>query len=90
MGGTVPSVESFRNYAPALYRVLASPDSAVKAVRGFQVGEDSLNVMTVASPDPEQGAETLVRTCVDICKEINTTNHLAIWRRYLRTVWLHQ
>ena len=90
VGGTVPSVESFRNYAPTLYHVLASSDSAVKAVRGFQVGEDSLNVMTVASSDPEQGAETLVRTCVNICKEINTTNRLAIWRRYLRAVWLHQ
>lgn len=90
VGGTVPSVESFRNYAPTLYHVLASPDSAVKAERGFQVGEDSLNVMTVASSEPEQGAETLVRTCVNICKEINTTNRLAIWRRYLRAVWLHQ
>lgn len=90
VGGTVPSVGSFRNYAPTLYHVLASPDSAVKAERGFQVGEDSLNVMTVASSEPEQGAETLVRTCVNICKEINTTNRLAIWRRYLRAVWLHQ
>ena len=82
-------IGSFRNYAPALYKVLANNDSVVKAVQEFQIGEYSLNVMAITASDPEQGAETLIRTCVHICKEINATNHLAIWRRYLRTVWLH-
>ena len=82
-------IGSFRNYAPTLYKVLTDPDSAVKAVQGFQVGEDTLNVLAITASDVEQGTEELIRVCVDICKEINTTNHLAVWRRYLRTVWLH-
>lgn len=35
-------------------------------------------------------ADELISTGIQICKEISTTTHLAIWRRYLRTVWLHQ
>ena len=64
-------------------------DANNKAVQGFQVGEDTLNVLAITASDVEQGTEELIRVCVDICKEINTTNHLAVWRRYLRTVWLH-
>lgn len=84
-------IESFRNYAPTLYEVLTDADSAVKAVQGFKVGEDTLNVMAVKSSAQEKDAakDRLINTCVRICKEINTTNHLAVWRRYLRTVWLH-
>lgn len=82
-------IESFRNYAPALYKVLTGTDSAVKAVPDFKVGEDTLNAMVLTTADREQGKEELLRTCLAICREINTTNHLAIWRRYLRGVWLH-
>ncbi len=82
-------IESFRNYAPALYEVLTDAGSAVKAIPAFKVGGETLNVMAITATDPEQGTEELLRTCVNICKEINTTNHLAVWRRYLRTVWLH-
>ena len=46
--------------------------------------------MAITATNPEQGAEELLRICVGICQELNTTNHLAVWRRYLRTVWLHQ
>ena len=85
-------IESFRNYAPTLYRVLSDTDSAVKVIEGFPVGDEALNVF--ALPFTEEGMEKakneLISTCVDICKEINSTTHLAIWRRYLRTVWLHQ
>ena len=47
--------------------------------------------MAVKSSAQEKDAakDSLVNTCIRICKEINTTNHLAVWRRYLRTVWLH-
>ena len=83
-------IVSFRNYAPSLYKVLTAPDSAVKAIQGFPVGEGFLNVMAIKASVPEQGAEELIGTCVKICKEINATNHLAVWRRYLRTVWLHE
>ena len=83
-------IGSFRNYAPLLYKVLTDAGSKVKAVADFKVGGESLNVMLITAADVEKGTEELLRTCVAICQEINTTNHLAIWRRYLRTVWLHE
>lgn len=85
-------IDSFHNYAPSLYNVLTNEKSNVKAVKGFKVGEDTLNVMatTVTSVAGIDGAkDELINTCTDICTEINTTTHLAVWRRYLRTVWLH-
>ena len=85
-------VESFRNYAPTLYKVLTDPGSAIKAVPDFQAGEDTLNVLAIqaSEQDKEAAKDQLIETCVRICTEINTTNHLAVWRRYLRTVWLHE
>ena len=84
-------IESFRNYAPTLYKVLTDPDSAIKAVPDFKVGEEALNVLAIQASAQEKDAakDQLIQTCVHICTEINTTNHLALWRRYLRTVWLH-
>ena len=84
-------IESFRNYAPTLYKVLTDPDSAIKAVPDFKIGEEALNVLAIQSSAQEKDAakDQLIQTCVHICTEINTTNHLAVWRRYLRTVWLH-
>ena len=82
-------VESFRNYAPTLYKVLAETGSAVKAVPDFPIGEDTLNVMAITGADLEHAKDELIRTCVSICQEINASAHLAVWRRYLRTVWLH-
>ena len=84
-------IESFRNYAPTLYKVLTDMDSAVKAVPNFKIGEDLLNVLAIQSSaqDKEAAKDQLIKTCVRVCTEINTTNHLAVWRRYLRTVWLH-
>ena len=85
-------IESFRNYAPTLYKVLTEPDSAIKAIPNFKVGEDLLNVFAIQSSvqDKEAAKDQLIQTCVRICTEINTTNHLAVWRRLLRTVWLHE
>ena len=84
-------IESFHNYAPTLYKVLREPDSAVKAMQDFKVGEELLNVFAIRSSaqDKEAAKDQLIKTCFRVCKEINTTNHLAVWRRYLRTVWLH-
>lgn len=85
-------VESFHNYAPTLYNILTDEKSNVKAVQGFKVGEDTLNVMAItkiSEADINEAKDELINTCTDICKEINTTTHLAVWRRYLRTVWLH-
>ena len=85
-------IESFRNYAPTLYKVLTDVDSDVKTVSDFKVGEEKLNVFAIQSfvQDKEAAKEKLIKTCIRICTEINTTNHLAVWRRYLRTVWLHE
>lgn len=84
-------IESFRNYAPTLYKVLTDMDSAVKAMQDFKVGKELLNVFAIRSSaqEKETAKDQLIKTCVRVCKEINTTNHLAVWRRYLRTVWLH-
>ena len=84
-------IESFRNYALTLYKVLTDAESAVKAVHDFHIGNETLNVfaVTATSEDLDAAKNNLIDTCVTICKEINTTTHLAIWRRYLRTVWLH-
>ncbi len=85
-------IESFHNYSPSLYSILTDKKSNVKAVKEFKVGEDSLNVMAITVKSEEninEAKDELIKTCTDICKEINTTTHLAVWRRYLRTVWLH-
>ena len=83
-------VDSFRNYSPTLYKVLTDKSSSVKPIRNFKIGEESLNVMVMTNAsNVEEAKDELINTCVNICKEINTTTHLAVWRRYLRTVWLH-
>ena len=84
-------IESFRNFAPTLYKVLADNDYPVKAIQDFKIGKEALNVLAITSaPDAEHAKDTLIAVCTAICKEINSTTHLAVWRRYLRTVWLHQ
>ncbi len=96
-------LESFSRYAPSLYRVLTGL-SEVSAEQGIRVGEDRLNVLAVhvrgiafSPDDPLSGSPqlaaalaTLVSVGIDICKEINSTTRLAVWRRYLRGVWLHE
>ena len=88
-------VESFRNFAPSLYRVLTDESSEVKAVRNLRIGDDALNVFAVTTKgegtdELDRARALLTDTCIRICKEINSTVHLAVWRRYLRTVWLHE
>lgn len=107
VGGTVRStadggngvkeklIESFRNFAPTLYKVLAGENSKVRALRGLDTGTGSINVLAVTANDGSAAStgtavDTLLETCVGICKEINSSIHLAAWRRYLRTVWLHK
>ena len=82
-------IDSFRNFAPTLYNVLTDEASPVKPVNGLNIGGETLNVMAITTADAASGTDLLIRTCTDICREITATTHLAIWRRYLRTVWLH-
>lgn len=93
-GGKDKLAESFRNFAPTLYNILTDGKSIVKPIRNFLVGKDTLNVFAVTTTcadaeETEKAKATLINTCVNVCKEINSTVHLAVWRRYLRTVWLH-
>lgn len=86
-------IASFRNYAPTLYIILRSDKSPVKAVDNLRVGDHYLNAFVVkvkAGEDERASLNTLVDTCVRVCEEINSSAHLAIWREYLRTVWLHR
>lgn len=85
-------IGSFRNYSPTLHNVLTGENARVKAVKDFKVGNDKLNAMAITAASEagiDEAKDELINTCTDICKEINTTTHLAVWRRYLRTVWLH-
>lgn len=86
--------ESFRDYAPSLYKVLTDETSPVRVVRDLRVGNRALHALAIhvaADDDAALSAakEELVTTGIRICQEINTTTHLAVWRRFLRTVWLH-
>lgn len=84
-------IESFRTHAPLLYKVLTDPRSPVKPIEAFPIGDRELNVMAIRGvTDPESAQATLIHTCVDICQELNASSHLAVWRRYLRSVWLHR
>ena len=86
--------ESFRDYAPSLYKVLTDETSPVRAVRDLRVGSRTLHALATRAVADDDAAltaakERLVATGIRICQEINTTTHLAVWRRFLRTVWLH-
>lgn len=83
-------LDSFRNFAPTLYKVLADEASEVKAIHVLKVGHATINAMAITSADIASAKEKLLATCLAICTEISTTAHLAVWRRYLRTVWLHR
>ena len=96
-------LESFRNYAPSLYRILTDPTSPVQAVESLQVGSSAMSALCITlldvqfadasspmeHPQVAQAVHLLVATSLQVCREINTTTHLAIWRRLLSTVWLH-
>lgn len=85
-------MESFRNFAPTLYKVLTGETLPVRIIRNFKVGDTPVNVLaaTATATEIPRVKDQLIHTCTTICQEINTTTHLAAWRRYLRTVWLHR
>ena len=64
----------------------------MKAVKGLSIAGQTVTAMAIET-DPAEADEAvseLVRPCTAVCTEINSTPHLAAWRRYLRTVWLHE
>ncbi len=89
--------ESFRNFAPTLYKVFTDASFPVKPKRQMRIAGRTLDVMAVrVRAESEEAAmqdsasSLLIDTCLQICKEVSTTTHLAIWRRYLLGVWLHE
>lgn len=85
-------IDSFRNFAPTLYNILTDETSRVKAVKSLNIAGQTLNAMAIETDTDEadEAVSELVRTCTAVCTEINSTPHLAAWRRYLRAVWLHE
>ena len=87
------TLDSFRNYAPTLYTILADPASPVKVRKITQVTPAPLHVLSAVADSPDTLSATkqlLLDTSLTVCKEIHTTTHLAVWRRYLSLVWLHK
>lgn len=87
--------DSFRNFAPTLHNILTNENSRVKAIQNLKIGEECLNVMAIETTgkdaeETSKAKDELISVCTNICKEISTTIHLAVWRRFLRTVWLHK
>ena len=84
------------------YQVLKG-ENEVKTVKDLSLGATSLNVlcihvdMATKANDTEilenshirTAIETLTKTSQQICLEINSSTHLAIWRKFLRSIWLH-
>ncbi len=56
-------------------------------LNGISISEDT---SLMENEQIQSAVDELISIGIQICKEINTTTHLAIWRRYLRTVWLHK
>ncbi len=95
-------LETFKNYSPLLYQVLKGEDT-VKAEKALAIGTGTLPVLCIQTEAeaPADGTalieqqhireaiDTLTETSRKICQEINGSTHLAIWRKYLRSIWLH-
>lgn len=95
-------LETFKNYCPLFHQVLKG-ENTVKAEKGLSVGTENLHVLCFQTDICDDASHTditeipAVRTAIDtltetgrrICQEINASTHLAIWRKYLRSIWLH-
>lgn len=92
---------TFRTYCPTLYQVLSN-ELEVVALKNMKIGNKTLHVLGIevdnvsrsdkgwmADSKVKENVGKLVNTGYSICAEINGSTHLAMWRRYLRTVWLH-
>lgn len=96
-------LETFKNYSPLLHQVLKGEDK-VKAEKSLTIGTGTIHVLciqteaNVATDDTELIEQQHIRKAIDIltetsrriCQEINGSTHLAIWRKYLRSIWLHK
>ncbi len=80
---------SFHDYAPTFHAVLTG-DSPVKAIKNMAIGDQALDVLCVEATPSGTELDLILQTCLRICQEINTSTHLAVWRRYLYDIWLHR
>lgn len=98
------SYGTFSLYAPTLCYVLTNQDLPISAIQSMQVGEDSsMNVLAIklhnislSTDEKLENNKTVLNTVdalinkgIAICKEINSSSHIAAWRGLLSTVWLH-
>lgn len=86
-------IESFKNYAPTFYFILRQREFPVTARKNFSIRSQKMNVLCIeveSEEEIEKAEETLVNACLQLCLEINGSAHLAVWRRYLESVWLHK
>ena len=95
-------LETFKNYCPLFLQVLKG-ESSIKAEKGLSVGQAVLDVLCIHVDMNTKANETeilensYIRTAIEkltetsqkICLEINSSTHLAIWRKFLRNIWLH-
>lgn len=99
----VKQLTTFKNYCPQLHQVLKG-ESNVKAEKDLPIGmgEKRSVLCLYIAPDAEpsdkeiweqpqvkSAINELTETVIKICQEINSSTHLAIWRKYLRSIWLH-
>lgn len=103
--GVQKDTSAFYSYAKELYNVLTSQSLPVVATQGFALKKDiNINVLSITipnlvlssddkvedSPEIREAVARLVDEGIKICKQINSTSHLALWRGYLASVWLHK
>lgn len=94
-------LETFSKYSPILHQVLTG-QSVVKVEKDLLLDNGNIHALSIhtkltsASNVPfweqesvKKAIQLLTDTCKNICMEINTSTHLANWRKYLRSIWLH-
>ncbi len=99
----VKQLNTFKNYCPLLHQVLKG-ESNVKAEKDLSIGTgEKRSVLCLyitqdavpsdkeiwEQPQVKAAISELTETVIKICQEINSSTHLAIWRKYLRSIWLH-
>lgn len=98
-------IASFADYTPTLFNVLTNETTPIVAMESMMIDERSkMNVLATSihsinvskeesiedNAEFQKAIQDLIDTGVKICKEINSSSHLAIWRNKLSSVWLHR
>lgn len=93
-------LESFSQFTPLLYHILMG-QTTIKVEKNLSLDNSSIHALSITVEQAEKSTSlweqqtvsdaiaTLATTCQKICLEINSSTHLAAWRKYLRGIWLH-